>query len=603
MNSQQCLNVLDNIRKAADSFLDISDVCVADGDLENAMKATQTAAWLLGQQNRELFCERIEKNFRIFGNAIPVGFGGSEYQLVDPGAKPVCLHVITEALPYGGHTAMALRWISEDAERVHSVALLAQREAVPEELVDSVRKSGGLVYRNNSEQPLLPQSAWLRGLANRVADYIVLHVDVHDVIAPTAFAVDGGPPVMLVNHAAHVFWAGASVVDLVVNCRGSRLEAYWSHMYRGGGRCATIPIPLLAPPECCEAQRQKLRREEMRATLGIPLEAVVILSMGDSYKFSRTDRLDFISVCEELLEKLPDLFVVVVGPEVDSRWIDAAERSNYRLRSVGRQASDRILMFHAVADIYIEGFPFGSTTALLEAGLRKLPVVLAPIQCPPPYGSDGVALDDVLTRPLSIKDYQEQIICLVQSRSEREHLGVTLYSSVIRHHTGKLWRGYVDRAIAALNAEHRVQLIEPALRTPDEIYEYWADVKFKASTTQKSICVGSVGYFISIGGVPRLERYRRDRTLSGHSVDLILEMFVWYYWHINQVSLAKGALREAFRRQPWKLRVWIRLGLLSLGKVGLAMVELQRVIRKGCRTSGAVKKWRGFWPRCRASLL
>ena len=112
---------------------------------------------------------------------------------------------------------------------------------------------------------------------------MVLHVDVSDVISATAFGADGGPPVMLVNHSAHIFWIGVSFADLVLNCRGSALETHWTRRYRGAERCATFPIPLVlaeSASEASEAERPRVRDE-----LGIAPDAVVILTIGASFKF------------------------------------------------------------------------------------------------------------------------------------------------------------------------------------------------------------------------------------------------------------------------------------------------------------------------------
>ena len=66
-------------------------------------------------------------------------------------------------------------------------------------------------------------------------------------------------------------------------------------------------------------------------------------------------------------------------------------------------------------------FVDSTITALLEAGLKGIPVVLAPAQCPPPYGSDGVALDDIVERPRTLEEYKNNIIKLSRNSVERAH--------------------------------------------------------------------------------------------------------------------------------------------------------------------------------------
>jgi len=68
--------------------------------------------------------------------------------------KEVWLHVLNEALPYGGHTAMAIRWINNDqSSRIHSVALLGQKVPVPDRLRHAVLEREGEIYTTDPDAP------------------------------------------------------------------------------------------------------------------------------------------------------------------------------------------------------------------------------------------------------------------------------------------------------------------------------------------------------------------------------------------------------------------------------------------------------------------
>jgi hypothetical protein len=112
------------------------------------------------------------------------------------------LHVIDNALPFGGHTAMARRWITTGPENnVHSVALPDQHHPVPPALADAVCSSGGEIFQPEPNGSLLSRAIWLRKLASAKADRVVLHIGNDNVVAPAAFGVDGGPPVVFVDHS------------------------------------------------------------------------------------------------------------------------------------------------------------------------------------------------------------------------------------------------------------------------------------------------------------------------------------------------------------------------------------------------------------------
>ena len=54
---------------------------------------------------------------------------------------------------------------------------------------------------------------------------------------------------------------------------------------------------------------------------------------------------------------------------------------------LGREQVERI---QSISDIYVEGFPFGTTTALLEACARGIPAVVAPVSAPRPMPQTGL---------------------------------------------------------------------------------------------------------------------------------------------------------------------------------------------------------------------
>lgn len=476
-------------------FLDAADSRIARGEHERALRCMLVAARVLARQNRVLSCARVEANLQRLAAEV---HEPAVWARRAAGSPARSLHVLNEALPAGGHTAMAERWIANDESRVHSVALLGQRVPVPEGLAEAVRRSGGQVSTCDPDGSFVERARWLRMLACAGADHVVLHVDANDVISTVAFGVSGGPPALLVNHGAHIFWTGASVVDRVVNCRGSQLEEHWTRVYRGVPRCATVPIPL-APPE-----PPTTTRERARESIGVPRDALVLLTLGDSYKYQRAGTLDFVETCEEILRRVPQAVVAVVGAAEDARWGAARERTAGRLRAYGRQPRARVALFRRAADLYVEGFPFGSTTALLEAAMQGLPVVLAPAQCPPPFGTDGVAIDDVLIRPASVEAYVDQIAQACGDAALRESKAAEVRDSVRAHHAGAGWRAHLERAIGGLPAEHAVYPPATPPRTPEAMQAYWTLLRSEMRTGPETALEFSISCALAVGLRPRI---------------------------------------------------------------------------------------------------
>ena len=475
---------LDYADAIAEWFLDIGEARSREGDLEDGLKYTYIAATILARQNRTLSSLRVDSNLRFVASRLIADNDSRPIAPSKTRRKEVCLHVLNEALPAGGHTTMAIRWIRNDsAERAHSVALLSQEIPIPDGLLEAVTHSGGSVYKANPGDTFLSRAAWLRNLSRDTATYVILHIDASDVICGSAFGTKGGPPVLLVNHAAHLFWTGASIADLVVNCRGSALEGLWTMTHRSSSRCATVPIPLEKQKVLSNGNTSDLElRHQAKKRIGIPIDSIVILTVGASYKYSPANGLDFLEVCESILKQLPKGYLLVVGFEADSRWRSASRRLGGRIRVLGTLLRSELAIVHKAADIYIEGFPFGTTTSLLEAGLNGIPAVLAPAQCPPPYGSDGIALDSTVARPRTVEEYKTNIIQLSNDEAKRSREGDRLRDSVTEHHTGPGWKQHLEDAIEMLPHEHTTYSSITPVRTPEVVHEYWSMLFEKISS-------------------------------------------------------------------------------------------------------------------------
>lgn len=366
------------------------------------------------------------------------------------GSAPVrWLHVMDQAYSIGGHTALVRRWMDLNPGGRHHVLLLSHRGTVDPRLVEAARATGGAVTAFAPDAPLVDRAIGLREEAGNHADRVVLHVHPWSVIPVVALGVPGGPPVMLLNHLSQTFWLGGSVSDLVLNLRASALE--WSSVYRGITRNAILPIPL--PVGGRAKSTEKETRQAARHMLGIPLSATVLLTVGSGYKYRPLPGLDFLDAAAAILRTCPSAYVVAVGPREEARWRALRESTGRRLLAVGPRHD--LASFHEAADIYLEGFPVGSPTALLETGLLGIPCVRAPRDIPPPFSADGLALSGV-RQPVDVADYVRAASALVQNEGERRRQGSALARTIQAHHTETRWSEYVRRVERTLPDRHRV---------------------------------------------------------------------------------------------------------------------------------------------------
>ena len=437
--------------------------------LNDALAWNECAGRVLSTSCVPLVSEELEKNLAEIARRLPV----PEWQRVrDPDAPRRWLHVVDSFLPNGGHASMARRWmLSDPGNNVHNVALpFLENLPIPEPVVEASRQSGGDVFTPPAGSSLVFRAEWLRNLAFAKADYVVLHISSYNVVAPTAFGVDGGPPVLLTNHVAHVFWTGVPVVDLVLNCRGSQLECDWTEKLRVIPRAMTLPIPLL--PEQTEGGSFSPEfRVHARRTLGVRDDEVVLLTVGRDSKYSPIPGVDFIQAAYSILESCPNTRIFVVGISPAARWQRASEVTQGRLVSVGRLSD--LSVYQAAADVYLEGFPFGSTTALLEVGVHGVPCVLGPGECPPPFTTDGVAIDSELQRPATVAHYINAVEELVRDPVERRRAGESLARSIRAHHAGAGWRRYLAGLTRSLPERHAVHPVSKPQSPPWEIVDFW----------------------------------------------------------------------------------------------------------------------------------
>lgn len=386
------------------------------------------------------------------------------------GANLKWLHVFSASYSTGGHTALARRWIDLDSSGdLHDLVLTSQdvANAAPA-LVASVRRRGGSV------QALTPIGSSFvttaEALRTRSAEYdaIVLHVHPWDTVPVIAFGAAGGPPVFFVNHADHLFWFGSSVADQVLNIRPSG-EAL-CHAHRGTDRWLRLALPLADP---APMSRSELG-QTLRAELGIAADEMVYLTIGTAFKYHPMQGFSFLEAAEQLLIKVPSARLIAVGPSTDEAgWAALKQRCGGRVHAVGVQTD--IQPYLAAADVYLEGFPFGSLTALLEAVLAGLPPVLAPAMCPLPYRSDDFSLA-ALPVPEDVNAYVAMACALAADPLLRRRLSSELALQVRQWHCQPQWSTQLEplREMVLAGMPHVPKEMSPVHPLDSERVMYWA---------------------------------------------------------------------------------------------------------------------------------
>lgn len=345
------------------------------------------------------------------------------------------LHVATSVQTIGGLSRMLWRWIQQDTERSHSLVLTrSPGKSVPKILRDAVIDSHGKIY--NLSETIGSIVSWAKRLREIAAgaDLVVLHIYNNDVIPIIAFAnKEQSPPIIFLDHADHMFWLGASISDVVVNLRESGMRL--SQKRRGIAPERNVLLPIILEPT-----HRVVSRTEAKRQLGLPENSVVLLSVTRKLKYKTIDGISYADAHVPLLERYKRAILVVIGPGNREDWSDAIQRTQGRI--ILHAEREDTAIFYQAADIYVDSFPFISTTSLLEAGSYGVPLVSRY-----PYsnaseilGADMPGLSDNLIRVRELDEYTAVLSRLVEDEDFRLSVGEATKSKILEIHTGNNWQ-------------------------------------------------------------------------------------------------------------------------------------------------------------------
>jgi hypothetical protein len=177
-----------------------------------------------------------------------------------------------------------------------------------------------------------------------------------------------GAPVVMINHADHLFWLGAGNLSALMNLRQVGAEA--AVAVRGYPRENQLVVPTPLP-----GVARRLSREDARLRLGIDGSRIVAVTLARPVKFAPAPwHPGFVEVVGAALRETPDVILIAVGPDrKDPDWRALAAALPGRVVLAGLQPDPSVHL--DAADIYLDSFPFASITSMLEAASRDVPIL------------------------------------------------------------------------------------------------------------------------------------------------------------------------------------------------------------------------------------
>ncbi len=378
------------------------------------------------------------------------------------------LFVITESYGTGGHSPFIARWMKNTCDTsVHSLVTTAQNTPLPDIIDETIQDSGGWYCSLTEQSPnFVEQALFLRNISQKWADVIILLVHPYDPVPTVAFGVDGGPPILFVNHADHAFWLGTSIADFIADYHSSATTL--SRRRRGRNNSKILPIPLTPiNPSASSVVDKK--------TLGLNDEDVILLTIAREEKFYPFGDYDFLKIIAEILKKHQNAKLIAVGPQQRGTWQEASTFVDGRIHALGTIDRFDLEKYFNIADIYLESFPCGSGTSLLEAGQHKIPLLGLNTSDLPHFNGSG---DDVAFRLLSIQaksiaEYTVRLDSMISDISSFQQNANLVKENIEREHCSPGWDDYLGRILSSLPSQHNLHTPQPVIDTIDRSDIYW----------------------------------------------------------------------------------------------------------------------------------
>ena len=183
--------------------------------------------------------------------------------------------------------------------------------------------------------------------------------------------------------------------------------------------------------------------------------------------------LDFPETLARIVDALPECVVIAVGPEPsDPLWQALKARTGGRVRAVGSDAD--LAAWHGAADLYLEGFPVGSYTAMLEVALAGRAIVRKPLLAPTgELPVDRGALTAV-EPPATPEAYVIRAVQYARDPVQRSRDATATRSAVLAMHCGEGWLARLEALRDSLPSAHEPVAVVDLPRLTPGLLAYWA---------------------------------------------------------------------------------------------------------------------------------
>jgi hypothetical protein len=280
-------------------------------------------------------------------------------ELIVPSERTRTLHVLSEGYDTGGHTPLCVNILKEQKRRNEDVAIAITRQATKKVIDD---------LSNHSIPIVRPAHTGLEKLKSLcqiflTSKHVVLHIHPDDIMSALAamIAERNGIQCHFVNHADLHFSYGPSICSSV-------LEITWaswltSQKYRHPKSQSFLGIP------SSTFDLEELKKTEDNSIPSFPY----FISVGGVQKYQLQQSNEFIDFVEYLCGT-KNQKLVLVGLSDRKPFENLTDRAQKNLALLGIQDRTQTLKLMAASQAYIDSFPEGGGTSVINAMKMGLPV-------------------------------------------------------------------------------------------------------------------------------------------------------------------------------------------------------------------------------------
>ncbi len=420
------------------------------------------------------------------------------------------LHIATSLNETGGHTKLFENYLFNLIDFKHDL-FLTKKDEIPKRI-----KENNLLDTIISPKAHHKDKEIIDNLASIACnyDFVFLHINQYDYIPIIANELNKFKKTIFINHSDHTFWLGTTITDICINFRpfGDNLTL----KRRNIKRTLILPLPIKFQINPCENNTDIFNQKSTHT---------IFLTVSSKYKLIPSQQHDFFKTIYTILDLNPNFQYILVGVSEEDLKTTFNIKKHERLFLTGVIEDPSI--YYQIADVYLEGFPFNSLTALYESILYDtFPVLMYAPENPNVNLETELAFDGILYHSENEKEYINHILNILNNPSERTNTINELKKRIFFFNNGNYWDENLNKIFNNKFDEKESDFIEYKLDENDiKLHDFFISTKKKENVIS-TVLGNDIFKYINFKSKFKLYYYSLKYLKKGNKIlDLILFTF------------------------------------------------------------------------------